>query len=172
MTDVDDRPSRLDRDTFVTRFGHVFEHSPWIAEVAFDEGLAADADTAAGLHARLCAVLRRAPDGRQLALVRAHPDLAGRLALAKGLTAESSAEQAGAGLDRLTPEELKHVTELNEAYQSRFGFPFVVAVRGLGKNEILAQFERRLANDPATERATALAQIERIALLRLQAMLP
>lgn len=166
------QPSRLPRQDFVARFGHVFEHSPWIAEAAWDRGLGPDADTAEGLHARLCAVLRASDPERQLELIRAHPDLAGRLAQAKLLTAESSHEQASAGLDSLTPAELQRFTELNEVYRARFGFPFVIAVRGLTKDEILAAFERRLGNDPETERRTALEQIERIALLRLKEMLP
>jgi 2-oxo-4-hydroxy-4-carboxy-5-ureidoimidazoline decarboxylase len=169
---ADERPSRMGREAFVARFGHVFEHSPWVAEAAWDEGLGPDADTAAGLHARLCAALRAADAGRHLDLIRAHPDLAGRLALAGGLTGDSTREQASAGLDRLTPGELRHFTELNDAYKARFGFPFIVAVKGLGKDEILAAFERRLGNDPETERRTALEQVERIALLRLQALLP
>src|SRR3712207_4250878 len=141
---ADNRPSRMERDAFVARFGSVFEHSPWIAEEAWDQGLGPDADTAEGLHARLCAVLRQADDARQLALIRAHPDLAGRLALAGQLTEDSTKEQASAGLDRLTSDELARFIRFNDAYQARFRFPFVVAVRGLGKDEILAMFERRL----------------------------
>ncbi len=113
-------------------------------------------------------MLRQADDARQLALIRAHPDLAGRLALAGQLTEDSTKEQASAGLDRLTSDEFARFIRVNDAYQARFGFPFVVAVRGLGKDEILAMFERRLANDPETERRTALEQIEQIALLRLR----
>lgn len=97
------RPRMLDRQAFVGRFAGVFEHSPWIAEAAFDAGLPEDADSAAGLHRALCAVFRAAPRARQLEVVRAHPDLAGRLAVAGRLTAQSSAEQAAAGLDRCTP---------------------------------------------------------------------
>jgi 2-oxo-4-hydroxy-4-carboxy-5-ureidoimidazoline decarboxylase len=163
-----DRPSRMGRDAFVARFGHVFEHSPWVAEEPWNRGLGPDAGTAEGLHARLCAVLRGADEARQLALVRSHPDLAGRLALAGQLSDDSTREQASAGLARLTPGELARFTELNDAYKARFGFPFIVAVKGLGKDEILAAFERRLGNDPETERRTALEQIERIALLRLR----
>ena len=165
-------PSRMERDAFVARFGHVFEHSPWIAEAAWDQGLGPDADTAEGLHARLCAVLRTADEERQLELIRAHPDLAGRLALAKQLTADSTKEQTSAGLDRLTPDELTRFTALNDAYQARFGFPFTIAVKGRSKDEILAASEQRLANDPQTERRTALDQIERIALLRLKELVP
>ena len=166
------RPSEMERSTFVATFGQIFEHSPWIAELAFDRGLPADADRAQGLHRALCEVLRAAPDDKQRALIDAHPDLAGRLARAGRLTASSSKEQASAGLDQLTDHERARFTALNEAYQARFGFPFIMAVKGRGKDEILAAFERRLAHDRATELETALEEIERIALLRLQDLLP
>jgi OHCU decarboxylase len=166
------RPSDMDRRTFVATYGQVFEHSPWIAEAAFDRGLPEGADTASGLHRALCAVLRDAPEARKRALIDAHPDLAGRLARAGRLTADSSKEQAGAGLDQLTDDERARFAELNDAYKARFGFPFIMAVKGRGKAEILAAFERRLANDAATEQRTALEQIERIALLRLEDLLP
>jgi OHCU decarboxylase len=104
-------------------------------------------------------------------VLNAHPDLAGKLAAAKRLTPESTAEQASAGLDALTDEERARFTELNDAYKAKFGFPFIIAVRGLGKADILAAFETRLANDRDTEFATACAQVERIALLRLRDML-
>ena len=165
-------PSQLDREAFVAAYGHVFEHSPWIAQSAWDTGLPADADTAAGLHRALCAALAPASDERKLALIQAHPDLAGKLAQAGRLTAESAQEQASAGLDCLTDEERATFTALNDAYRVRFGFPFIIAVKGLSKNDILAAFERRVSNDRETELATALAQVERIALLRLQEMLP
>jgi OHCU decarboxylase len=166
------RPTDMDRATFVAAFGQVFEHSPWIAEAAFDRGLPADADRAAGLHRALCTILRAAPDEKKKALIDAHPDLAGRLARAGRLTADSSKEQASAGLDQLTDAERARFTALNDAYKARFGFPFIMAVKGRSKDEILAAFERRLAHDQATERATALEQIERIALLRLKDLLP
>ena len=166
------RPTGMDRATFVATFGQVFEHSPWIAEAAFDRGLPADADRADGLHRALCTVLRAAPDERKKALIDAHPDLAGRLARAGRLTADSSKEQASAGLDQLTDAERARFTALNDAYKARFGFPFIMAVKGRSTAEILAAFERRLANDAATEQSAALAQIERIALLRLRDLLP
>lgn len=164
-------PSLMTRAEFVERFGGVFEHSPWIAEGAFDAGLAGDADTAAGLHARMCEVFRAASPERQMQVVQAHPDLAGRLALAGGLTADSASEQRSAGLDGCTPAELARLTGLNDAYKARFGMPFIMAVKGSTRAEILAAFERRLENAPEVERQTALAQIERIARLRLEAML-
>jgi OHCU decarboxylase len=162
----------MDRNSFVAAFGQVFEHSPWIAAAAFDRGLPADADRAEGLHRALSAVLREASAERQRALIDAHPDLAGRLARAGRLTASSTKEQASAGLDQLTDAERARFTALNEAYQARFGFPFIMAVKGRSKDEILAAFERRLAHDRATELETALEQIERIALLRLTELLP
>lgn len=165
-------PSALDRAAFVARFGAVFEHSPWIAEAAFDAGLPEDAETAEGLHRTLCAVLRGAPKARKRALIDAHPDLAGRLARAGALTADSTREQSAAGLDQLSDEDFTRFTELNKAYREKFGFPFIFAVKGRSKDEVLAAFESRLANDPDSEFETALAQIERIALLRLKELLP
>ncbi len=166
-----ERPSQLAREAFIERFGGVFEHSPWIAEAVWDQGLGPDQDDAAGLHAAMCRVMRAAPDEAKLRLIRAHPDLAGRLAVAGGLAPASSAEQASAGLDRCSPAEFARFNALNRAYRARFGFPFVTAVRGRSRADILAEFERRLGNEPEAEFAEALRQIERIALLRLQSLL-
>ncbi len=163
-------PSRLDRAAFVARYGGVYEHSPWIAEAAFEAGLDAGADHAEGLAALLAARVEAADRERQLALLRAHPDLAGRLALAGELTAASSAEQAGAGLDACTPEEFARFRELNGRYVERFGFPFIMAVKGFHRAEILAAFEQRVDNPPETEFRTALDQVHRIARLRLVAL--
>jgi 2-oxo-4-hydroxy-4-carboxy-5-ureidoimidazoline decarboxylase len=165
-------PTPLPRAEFVARFGGVYEHSPWVAEAAFDAGLPADADTPEGLHQALSAAMRAAPRERQLALIRAHPDLAGRLARAGSLTAASTAEQRSAGLDQCTDDELARFTALNEAYKARFGFPFIMAVKGSTRAEILAAFERRVASDPEAEFGTALDEIDRIALLRLRDMPP
>jgi len=162
----------LDRETFVARFGSVFEHSPWIAEAAYDAGLPAGTATAEALHACLAAALRRGSSDRQRDLIRAHPDLAGKLARAGRLTAESTTEQASAGLDHLSEAELARFTELNERYKAKFVLPFIMAVKGRSKAEILAAFETRLDNDPTAEFATALEEIERIALLRLKDKLP
>ena len=106
------------------------------------------------------------------ALIEAHPDLAGKLALAKTLTTDSTREQASAGLDRLTPEELRQFGELNDAYRKKFGFPFIMAVKAKSKADILAAFQRRLGNDAEAETKTALAEIDRIAALRLKGILP
>ena len=161
-----------DRATFVARYGGVFEHSPWIAEAAWDAGLPDSSLTAEALHGAMVAVLRAGTKDQQLALIKAHPDLAGRLAQAGSLTKESTAEQASAGLDLLSDAERARFTELNEAYKARFDMPFIMAVKGRSKAEILEAFERRLTNDPAAEFDTALTEIERIALLRLEEMLP
>ena len=169
---IADRPTTLARDAFVARFGSIYEHSPWIAERAHALELGPAHDTAAGLANALARAFRSASEDERLGVLTAHPDLAGKLAAAKRLTAESTAEQAGAGLDSLTDAERARFTELNDAYQAKFGFPFIIAVRGLDKARILSAFETRIANDRATEFATACAQVERIALLRLKDMLP
>ena len=165
------KPSRLTRTLFIERFGGVYEHSPWIAGAAYDAGLAAEADAAEGLAKALAAAAAKGADAQKRALIAAHPDLAGRLALAKGLTAESTEEQASAGLDRLTPDELAKFTSLNDAYKARFGFPFIMAVKGKSKADILGAFERRLSNDVDAETRTALAEIDRIAALRIKDIL-
>jgi OHCU decarboxylase len=162
----------MDKATFVSRFGGIFEHSPWVAEAAFDAGLPPEPWTAVALHAAMIGAMRAAPEDAQDRLIKAHPDLAGKLAAAHLLTADSTSEQASAGLDQLTEAEKARFTALNDAYQARFGFPFIVAVRGLTKADIIARFEARIANSRADERAEALGQIARITLLRLQAMLP
>lgn len=163
-----ERPTTMDRARFVAAFGSVFEHSPWIAEAAYDAGLGPDADTVEGLHGALVNAARAGSGEQRMALVRAHPDLAGKLALAGALTADSTAEQASAGLDGLTLDELARFTALNDAYKGKFGIPFIVAVRGLTKHDILAAFKARIGNGMDAELSEAHRQIERIALLRLQ----
>jgi OHCU decarboxylase len=166
------RPSRMERADFVERFGSIFEHSPWIAERAWDLELGLAHDSAAGLHNALCRIFRTASERERLGVLTAHPDLAGKLAQAKRLTAESTSEQAGAGLDALTDAERARFTELNDAYVREHGFPFIIAVRAHDKASILAAFERRIGNDRATEFAEACAQVERIAEFRLKDVLP
>ena len=166
------RPSRTGRALFLELFGGVFEHTPAIAEQAYAAGLGPAQDTAEGLHGALCARMRALSDQEQDDLIKAHPDLAGRLALAGQLTEASAREQGSAGLDRLSPAEIERFTALNDAYRTRFGFPFIIAVKGLSKEDILEAFEARLAHDRGTERSEALAQIERIALSRLRGLMP
>lgn len=166
------RPSQLDRDAFVATYGGVFEHSPWIAAGAHGLELGPAHDTALGLHNALCRVFRSAGDDARLGVLNAHPDLAGKLAAAKRLTPDSTAEQASAGLDALTDAERAAFQAQNAAYLDRFGFPFIIAVRDHDKAGIMAAFAARLQNDRATELAEACRQVERIALHRLRAMLP
>ena len=165
-------PSQLDKADFVARYGSVFEHSPWIAERAWDGELAPANDTAIGLHFALRCQFRMASPEERLGVLRAHPDLAGKLAAAARLTAESTAEQASVGLDALTDGERQRFTMLNTAYVDKFGFPFIIAVRDNTKASIIEAFEARLQNSAAAEFATACTQVERIALLRLKALLP
>ncbi len=165
------RPSGMSASDFVAKFGGVFEHSPWIAERAFALELGPAHDSAVGLHNALARVFRSASPDRRLEVLLAHPDLAGKLASAKRLTEESTAEQASAGLDALTDTERAVFTQANAAYRAKHGFPFIIAVRDHDKTGILRAFERRLANDRDTEFAEACAQVERIAMFRLEAML-
>jgi len=157
-----------DHAAFVAALGHLFEHSPWVADETWPQRPFRDA---AHLHAALCAVMRAAAPDRRLALSRAHPDLAGRLAQQKKLTADSTREQASAGLNQLTDAELAVFTRLNDTYKARFGFPFIICARLNAKAAILAAMQARLPNSPAAEHAAALAEIEKIAWLRLQDML-
>jgi len=170
--DARDLPSQMDRDAFVGLYGGVFEHSPWIAERAFDDELGPAHDHAIGLHHALTMKFRTASETERLGVLNAHPDLAGKLAAAKRLTPESTQEQASAGLDALTDDERSKFTDLNQAYMAKFGFPFIIAVKGRTKDEILAAFETRIANDRTAEFRTACSQVERIALLRLSDLLP
>jgi 2-oxo-4-hydroxy-4-carboxy-5-ureidoimidazoline decarboxylase len=153
-------------DRVPARLVHVAEGSPWVAERAWARGPFPDAAATADAFA---AVAREASPDEQLALIRAHPDLAGRAALAGELTADSAREQASAGLDRLTAADLARFTALNDAYRERFGFPFVIRVAGRSVDDILAAYEARLANDADAERATAIEQIAEIMRLRIEA---
>lgn len=165
------RPSQMERAAFVETFGGVYEHSPWIAERVWDGEMGAIHDTAAGLAARMAQVFRSASDEERLAVLLAHPDLAGKLAAAKRLTADSTAEQASAGLDSLTDAERAEFDRLNTAYVEKHGFPFIIAVRDHDKPGIMAAMRRRIDNDTATERVEAERQVSRIGALRLQQML-
>jgi xanthine dehydrogenase D subunit len=153
------------REEFVARYGAIFEGSPWVARTAFDEGPFAGVDD---LHAAMVAAVREAPRERALELIRAHPELAGREAQAGELSGASASEQAAAGLDRLTADEAQRWRMLNAAYLERFGFPLVVCVREHTKESILAWGEERLRREPEEEVETALAEIAKIARLRLE----
>lgn len=159
--------SQMTREKFVSEFGGIFEHSAWIAEGAFDLELGPTHDNAQGVHQALARVFRSATEEQRLGVLTAHPDLAGKLAAAKRLTAESTAEQAAAGLNALTAEEHASFTDLNNAYTTKFGFPFIIAVRDNTKTTIMAAFKRRISNDRDVEFSEACKQVERIAELRL-----
>ncbi|MCQ8279394.1 2-oxo-4-hydroxy-4-carboxy-5-ureidoimidazoline decarboxylase [Acetobacteraceae bacterium KSS8] len=152
-------------DDFVAIAGPLYEHSPWIAAEAWRHRPFADR---AALHAVMQGAVTEAPEAAQLALIRAHPDLAGKLARAGTLEAFSTGEQKGLGLDRLPDDLFERFDRLNTAYRERFGFPFVIAVRAQTRDSVLEAFERRLQNDAETERHTAIAEIGRIAWFRLQ----
>jgi 2-oxo-4-hydroxy-4-carboxy-5-ureidoimidazoline decarboxylase len=157
-----------DRAAFTAALGHLFEHSPWVAEETWAGLPFARAEE---LHAALCATMRVASPEKQLALIRAHPDLAGRLAQQNKLTTDSTREQASAGLNALTETELAEFTRLNDAYKAKFGFPFIICARLNAKDAIVAAMRTRSANSPEAEFASALGEIEKIAWLRLTDLL-
>jgi len=151
---------------FVAALGGIFEHAPWVAERA-----AADRPypSVAALHDALIQAVHAAPTATQLAFVRGHPELGGKVARAGAMTEASKSEQGGVGLDRLNDEEFARFGRLNAAYRQRFGFPFIICVRRHTRASILTEFERRLENDPTAELAAALAEIGHITRLRLDA---
>lgn len=157
-----------DRSAFVDRYGGVYEHSPWVAERCWDLGLAAQCPDSDTLAAQMARVMLDADRPSQLALIRAHPDLAGRAARAGALTTSSRSEQNSAGLDALSDEEFERFQALNQAYKGRFGFPFIIAVRGLDKTAILEAFERRLSHAMDVEFQQALDEINKIAAMRIR----
>ena len=155
----------LSQDEFERRFGGAYEHSPWIAGRTWREGTRCSAREA--VAAAMRQVVEASDRASQLSLLRAHPDLAGRLALSGEVTAVSASEQGGAGLDCCSPTELEEFLDLNERYRNRFGFPFILAVRGLGRSDILAAFRQRIGNDHSIEFREALEQVHRIARFRI-----
>lgn len=160
-----DQLNSLSQADFTAALAGIFEHSPWIPEATWPRRPFASVDE---LHAQMCATLAAADTDAKLALIRAHPELAGKLAIRGELTDASLREQAGAGLNQCSPEEFSRLSELNAAYIARFGFPFILAVRGHTRDSIIANMAARVANEREVEIATALAQIERIAGFRLR----
>jgi OHCU decarboxylase len=150
-----------DRDTFVATYGPLFEHSPWVAEDAYARGPFSDEDE---VYAALTAAMYEAPRERQLALIRAHPDLGAKAKM----TPDSTREQAGAGLDRLSPDEYDTLIAANTAYQERFGMPFVICVGEHDKRSIIAAAQQRVRNEPDAEVDTALGEVAKIAKLRME----
>ncbi|TAH42076.1 MAG: 2-oxo-4-hydroxy-4-carboxy-5-ureidoimidazoline decarboxylase [Betaproteobacteria bacterium] len=159
--------SRLPQAEFVARLEGIFEHSPWIAERAWSAGPFGSIDA---LHAAMCLVVDAACKNEQLGLICAHPELAGKEAEEGTLTTASTGEQRGAGLDQCSKEELLRLRQLNKDYRARFGFPFVIAVKGLTRYQIMDAVDARLANDRDTEFRTCLREIGKIARFRLDAM--
>jgi OHCU decarboxylase len=163
MAELRAPPSRMTEAQFIATYGGVYEHSPQFAQAVWQHTPRTDLDSADGLSQALRTAVEDAGKPAQLALIRAHPDLADRARLSRA----SIAEQAGAGLDNCSPEELAEFRALNSAYKARFGFPFIKAVRGFSRQQILDEFRRRAGNDPDTEFRTALDEIHKIARLRL-----
>ena len=161
------KPSSMSRDEFVDAFADIYEHSSWVAEKAYDLGQDASLDQIETLHQRMSDILLNADHAWQLALINAHPDLAGKAAVQGQLTQASTDEQAGAGIHQCTAEEFSRFTELNEAYKAKFTFPFIMAVKVSNRHQILAAFETRIHNTVDTEFRCALAEINKIALFRL-----
>jgi len=165
-----DQLNASDRTAFVAAVGDVFEHAPWVAERAYAVRPFA---SVAALHGAMMQALRSAPRSEQLAFVRGHPELAGKVARAGAMTADSRAEQGGLGLDRLSENDFTRFERANAAYAAKFGFPFIVCVRlHSSAASILAAFEQRVGNDPETEFAAALAEIGHITRLRLEDRVP
>lgn len=164
------KPSSLDETRFIEVYGGIYEDTPWIAETVWPQTRDGTLDTADTLATALRAVVDAASDLRKIDLLCAHPELAGRAAQSGTLTASSQVEQTGAGLDSCSAEELEEFAQLNKAYKEKFGFPFIIAVAGRTRFEILDIFRTRLDSDTQTEFETALEQVHRIARLRLSAM--
>jgi 2-oxo-4-hydroxy-4-carboxy-5-ureidoimidazoline decarboxylase len=157
--------NRLDQAQFVAALANIYEHSPWVPERAWPRRPFANIDD---LHAAMAAVVAAAGKDEQLALIRAHPELAGKAMAGRALTAASAIEQSGAGLTHCTPDELAHLRELNTRYNEKFGFPFILAVKGYDRAGVIAEFVRRVDNGAADEFAESLRQIDKIARLRLE----
>src|SRR5215212_3089948 len=157
--------NRMDRDTFIKAFGGVFEHSPWIVERAWS---ARPFNNPEALHAAMIELVRAASAEDKRRLLNAHPELAGKEARERAMTQDSTVEQGSAGLDRLSPEDFDRFDRLNAAYRERFGFPFIIAVRGRTKPEIVAAFEQRLENEPDTELDAAIDEIAAITRMRME----
>jgi len=168
MALLKNKPSELSQSEFVSVFGGVYEHSPWVAEQVWNAGLTDQMDEIEKLAAAMAAMVGKADYQRKLELINAHPDLAGKAAVRGELTVSSTSEQASAGLGDCTEEEFEKFQSYNIAYKEKFGFPFIKAVRNSNRHEILAGFEERLKNDADTEFNTALNEIDKIAAFRLQ----
>ena len=164
-------PTGMSRCAFVECFGGIYEHSAWVAEALFEAGLKRDHDDLDGLANAMASIVDAAGREQQWALIRAHPDLAGRAAIAGELTQSSTDEQSRAGLDQCSESEFERFQQMNAAYKARFDMPFIKAVRHSNRHEILQAFEARLQNSQEEEFATAMKEIHQIARWRLEAMI-
>ena len=164
------QPGQMDKTGFMALFGSVFEHSPWIAGAVWDLGLTVRHDTAAGLHLAFREVIHQSGREEKLALLRAHPELAVGVVSDEQLTESSQREQRGAGLDRCSAEEFSEFQKLNHAYVDKFGFPFIMAVKGSNRHDILKSFRARLDNSGDEEFETAVEQVIRIGRFRIESI--
>ena len=160
-------PTILDQNQFIKTFGWVYEHSPWIAELVYSNGVQDSYNSAEGLHVAMKEIVEAADKNKKIVLLRAHPDLAGKLAIGDNLTTASKSEQSSADLANCSPEEFDLFQDLNNKYTNKFGFPFILAVRGYHRTEILKIFKKRITNEFEIEFNEAIMQVHRIALLRL-----
>jgi 2-oxo-4-hydroxy-4-carboxy-5-ureidoimidazoline decarboxylase len=163
-----DQLNHTSKDAFIAALSGIFEHSPWVADAAAGMRPFASIDE---LHRKMSRIVETAGEARQLALINAHPELAGKAAVRGELTAESTREQSGAGLDQCTQEEFDHLQQLNATYRDKFGFPFILAVRGYDRHGIIKNFEARVKHNRADELRASLDQIYRIARFRLDDLL-
>ncbi len=165
MTETITRLNHCPEDEFLQSLGAIYEHSPWVAEAVLSQRPFADL---AQLHQAMLSVVAAADEQRKLALLRAHPELAGREAEKGELTADSTSEQKRAGLDQCSPQELAIIRDCNSRYRDQFGFPFIIAVSGLNRQQVINAMQQRLKHSASQEFASALAEVDKIAWIRLQ----
>ena len=166
--EIEPTPHRLSRPAFIKIFGSIYEHSPWVAEALFDLGISEEDSNPKTIAKRMATIVDSAGTEKQMMLLRAHPELVGKLAVGESLTFESTAEQASAQLDQCSSEEFTAFQDLNQRYGKKFGHPFIIAVRGLDRANILSAFRKRISNTPDDEFQTALNEVHKIAKLRLE----
>ena len=161
---------KLNQAEIIDLLGSIYEHSPWVAEVLFSQGITSQHNDVDFLAKQMKKIVDESSEDLKLSLLKAHPELAGKLAISGNLTKDSTAEQASAGLDQCSKEELVEFSNLNHKYTEKFGHPFIIAVRDLTRSEILTSFKKRIKNKRQTEFETALAEVHKIAKLRLEVL--
>jgi OHCU decarboxylase len=165
---IEPAPLELSRTAFIATFGGIYEHSSWVAETLYDQGINQNDSDPVKLAIRMAEIVDAVGAERKMALLCSHPELAGKLAVSGSLTAESTAEQASAQLDQCSAKEFAEFQTLNQRYHETFSHPFIIAVRGLDRTEILAAFRKRVNHTAPIEFHTALAEVHKIAKLRLK----